>query len=65
MRKQLPMLRKCLQSCRFRLKSALLPSSAASRYHIRIKGDDSSSGAGGSGAAGSKAAGSQGVLVGS
>ncbi|KAI7835553.1 hypothetical protein COHA_010547 [Chlorella ohadii] len=35
------------------------------KYHIRIKGDDSSSGAGGSGAAGSKAAGSQGVLVGS
>ena len=36
-----------------------------SRYHIRIKGDDSGSGAGGSSAAGGKAAGSQGVLVGS
>lgn len=41
------------------------PSRTMSRYHIRIKGDDSGSGAGGSGAAGGKAAGSQGVLVGS
>ena len=43
----------------------LPPSRTMSRYHIRIKGDDSGSGAGGSSAAGGKAAGSQGVLVGS
>lgn len=39
--------------------------SSPTRYQIRIKDDDSGSGAGGSGAAGGKAAGSQGVLVGS
>ena len=43
----------------------LPPFQFSPRYQIRIKDDDSGSGAGGSGAAGGKAAGSQGVLVGS